>query len=227
MRLIKQTLQIIQRLTKRTLVKIGIAAWLLLAGIVIVPIALHQLNFIINYTNVWHLPLRQIAAFLGGGGVACFILSLLREETEGTSSNNSHYLKTVGLDNDFTKNIHPRIRARLKGYRFWSGALISLFILLGMVSVISALIAATYTDALKQGIWLKVCILISAISSALMTAFNLQGKSSDVWRAFRHLEQAIIEYEIIPSPDLEKLFLAYKEAENMIGFFEFKGEKDK
>jgi hypothetical protein len=225
MRSVNQTSQIIQRLTKGTLFRIGIAAWLLLIGIVVVPIVLHQLSFVIDSINVWNLPLRHLAAFLGIGGVACFVFSWLKVEVSGTSSSDSQLPETPEIDKDFGKKIHPRIRERLKGYRFWSGFLMSLFVLLGMVSVISALIAATYTDALKQGIWLKFLILTSAVSSALITAFNLQGKSSDVWRAFRHLEQAILEYEL-NSSDVNKLLAAYKEAENMVGFFEFKDEKN-
>ncbi|MDJ0901179.1 MAG: hypothetical protein QNJ55_20460 [Xenococcus sp. MO_188.B8] len=138
-------------------------------------------------------------------------------------------LKSPKLNDDFVKHIHQRIRKRLKGYRFWSTTLMCIFVFLGVVSVISALIAATYTDALSQSIWLKVFILVSAVSSALITAFNLQGKSSDVWRAFRHLEQAILEYDLSPhpdhyKPDIDKLLLAYKEAENMVGFFKFSNQ---
>lgn len=188
-----------------------------------IPIVLHELSLIIDYLNVWNLPLRSITIVLGAFGLVCFMCSLLKVESDQTSS---HVLESPKLNDDFGKDIHRRIRKRLKGYRFWSTTLMCIFVFLGVVSVISALIAATYTDALSQSIWLKVFILVSAVSSALITAFNLQGKSSDVWRAFRHLEQAILEYDLSShpdhyKPDIDKLLLAYKEAENMVGFFKF------
>ena len=100
-----------------------------------------------------------------------------------------------------------------------------IFISLGILSVICALAAATYTKELQDRELLKVTILVAACCSALITAFNLQGKSSDIWHAFRHLEQAILEHEYNPSMDAESLLRAYKESEDMVGFFEFKEPK--
>jgi hypothetical protein len=66
---------------------------------------------------------------------------------------------------------------------------------------------------------------VAACSSALITAFGLQGKSADIWRAFRHLEQAILEHEYNASIDAESLLRAYKESEDIVGFFEVKESK--
>ena len=74
----------------------------------------------------------------------------------------------------------PRIRERLRGYRFWSGALMAIFVTLGILSVICALAAATFTKELQDLQLLKITILVPACCSALITAFNLQGKSSQV-----------------------------------------------
>jgi alpha-beta hydrolase superfamily lysophospholipase len=53
--------------------------WALLLGIIIAVIGLHLLGFLNGYL----FPLKRIAAFLGGGGLACFFLSLVL----GKSSN--------------------------------------------------------------------------------------------------------------------------------------------
>jgi hypothetical protein len=130
----------------------------------------------------------------------------------------------VDKHEDFA-GIPSRVRARLKGYRFWSAVLVILVVLLGVVSVVSALIAATFTDELKGGSWLKVLTFISAVSVSLLNAFNLQGKASDVWSAFRHLEYAVLEYSE-GGMDKKQLLSAYKEAENMVKFVGFKAKNE-
>lgn len=52
------------------LLKTGSAALLLLFSLILVLYALHRIGWI----NAWQLPLTSIAAFLGGGGLACFLL---------------------------------------------------------------------------------------------------------------------------------------------------------
>jgi hypothetical protein len=81
------------------------------------------------------------------------------------------------------------------------------------------------TEELRKSNLLKLTVLVAACSSALITAFDLQGKSADIWHAFRHLEQAILEHEYNASIDTESLLRAYKESEDIVGFFEFKESK--
>jgi hypothetical protein len=173
--------------------------------------------------NVWQLPLYGLTCILGGIGLVCFVLAMI---LIGCRKLDSRQLEAGdSIDMSMSKAIHPRIRERLRGYRFWSAALMGLFVTLGILSVICALAAATYTQELQDHKLLKVTILVAACCSALITAFNLQGKSGDIWRAFRHLEQAILEYEYNASRDAESLLRAYKESEDMVGFFEFKEPK--
>ncbi|MDJ0553291.1 MAG: alpha/beta hydrolase [Microcoleaceae cyanobacterium MO_207.B10] len=51
--------------------KVGIIIWCLLLGIIFSLIGLHLLGLI----NGWQFPLKGVIAFLGGGGLACFLIS--------------------------------------------------------------------------------------------------------------------------------------------------------
>ncbi len=187
------------------------------------PFAINVLWNNIQKLNVWHLPLYGLTCILGGIGLLCFVMSLVAISCRMLDS---RQLKTRdSIDIRMTNTIHPRIRERLRGYRFWSAALMSIFVALGILSVICSLAAATYTEELRKSNLLKLTVLVAACSSALITAFDLQGKSADIWHAFRHLEQAILEHEYNASIDAESLLRAYKESEDIVGFFEFKESK--
>ncbi|XGV99433.1 MAG: hypothetical protein ACAF41_10910 [Leptolyngbya sp. BL-A-14] len=134
----------------------------------------------------------------------------------------------MNIDNssDF-RQVPRQIRERVKRYGIWAGILQALFIVLAIASVVTSLVAATFTDELKNGVWLKALTFTAALLTALLNSFNVQGKASDVWRAFRHLEQAILEYSEGKTPDIDKLLSAHKEAENMVGFVSFKDSGNK
>lgn len=53
--------------------KVGTITWCLLLGIIISVIVLHLLGLI----HGWQFPLKGVIAFLGGGGLLCFLMSLL------------------------------------------------------------------------------------------------------------------------------------------------------
>lgn len=200
--------------------RVGCSAWIILGSVAVLPFAIDVLWNIVQKVNVWQLPLYSLTCVLGGIGLLSFILASV---LVGFCKIDHRSLETgYSVDASMIKTIHPRIRERLRGYRFWSAALMGIFISLGILSVICALAAATYTQELQDRKLLKVTILVAACCSALITAFNLQGKSGDIWRAFRHLEQAILEHEYNDSMDAESLLRAYKESEDMVGFFEFK-----
>ena len=204
-------------------IRAGCSAWLLLGSVAVLPFVIDMLWKVVQKLNVWRLPLYGLTCVLGSIGLVSFILALV---VLGFRKTDSRLLETRdSVDASMIMAIHPRIRERLRGYRFWSAALMGIFITLGILSVICALAAATYTKELQDRELLKVTILVAACCSALITAFNLQGKSSDIWHAFRHLEQAILEHEYNPSMDAESLLRAYKESEDMVGFFEFKEPK--
>ncbi len=206
--------------TARFFVRAGCSAWFILGSVAVLPFVINVYWNIVQELNVWKLPLYGLTCILGSIGLICFVLAsiTIRVQSQGSRQLEAGSL----LDASMTKAIHPRIRERLRGYRFWSAALMSIFVILGMLSVICALAAVTYADQLQKSGWLKVIILVAACSSGLIAAFNLQGKSADIWRAFRNLEQAILEYEYNGSMDSEGLLRAYKESEDIVGFFEFK-----
>ena len=149
------------------------------------PFVIDMLWKIVQKLNVWRLPLYGLTCVLGSIGLVSFILALV---VLGFRKSDSRMLETRdSVDARMVNPVHPRIRERLRGYRFWSGALMAIFVTLGILSVICALAAATFTKELQDLQLLKITILVAACCSALITAFNLQGKSGDIWRAFRHL----------------------------------------
>lgn len=187
------------------------------------PFVIDMLWKIVQKLNIWRLPLYGLTCVIGSIGLVSFMLALF---VLGFRKSYSRILEARdSVDARMINPVHPRIRERLRGYRFWSAALMGIFVTLGILSVICALAAATYTTELQNHKLLKITILVAACCSALITAFNLQGKSGDIWRAFRHSEQAILEHEYNPSMDAESLLRAYKESEDMVGFFEFKEPK--
>jgi len=201
-------------------IRVGCSAWIILGSVAVLPFAITVLWEIVQKLNVWQLPLYGLTCVLGGIGLVSFILASVLVVCRKIDSSSLETGSSV--DTSLIKAIHPRIRERLRGYRFWSSALMGIFISLGILSVICALAAATYTKELQDRELLKATILVAACCSALITAFNLQGKSGDIWRAFRHLEQAILEHEYNASMDADSLLRAYKESEDIVGFFEFK-----
>jgi len=58
---------------QRCLTQAGIAALLLLVGLMLALVGLHRIGLI----NAWQFPLKSVAAFLGLGSLTCFGLSLL------------------------------------------------------------------------------------------------------------------------------------------------------
>ncbi len=128
-------------------------------------------------------------------------------------------------DTSGSRQVPHRIKERAKSYRMWSTLLQVIFIGLAITSVVTALVAATYTDQLQNGVWLKALTFTSALCTGLLNYFNLQGKTSDIWGAFRHLEQAILEYSDGTNPDIDKLIASHKEAESMVGFISFKKDQ--
>ena len=209
--------------TARFFIRAGCSAWLILGSVAVLPFIINVLWNIVQKLNVWQLPLYSLTCILGSIGLICFVLSLAIISCRKLGS---RQLEDRGPnDMNMTNAIHPRIRERLRGYRFWSATLMGIFVTLGMLSVVCSLAAATYTDELIKVNLLKLTILVAACCSALITAFNIQGKSADIWHAFRHLEQAILEHEYNASIDAESLLRAYKESEDMVGFFEFKEPK--
>lgn len=210
--------------TARFFIRAGCSAWFILGSVAVLPFTINVLWNIVQKLNVWQLPLYGLTCIiLGSIGLLCFVLSLAIISCRKLGSGQLEARSPN--DMSVTNTIHPRIRERLRGYRFWSATLMGTFVTLGMLSVVCSLAAATYTDELKERDLLKLTILVAACCSALITAFNLQGKSADIWHAFRHLEQAILEHEYNASIDAESLLRAYKESEDMVGFFEFKEPK--
>jgi hypothetical protein len=89
-----------------------------------------------------------------------------------------------------------------------------LHILLGISATFFSILAVAQIGLIDS--YAKVFAFIAAVSIALMTAFNLGGKSNNSRAAWRHLNAAIMKFNegIIEKKDVIQ---AYEEAERSIG----------
>lgn len=208
---------------------VGLISWGLLLIITIIPPIVRQLKVLISLAGVGE-PLRDLSLALGLIGLVSFIVFFLGKLKE-ENTNRKVALSTKG--DEFISAAEEILRetphngklfvARLENYRHWSSVLAFLVVSLGTVSVASALVAAAFTDVLKDSVWLKIATLTSALSATLLTSLNLQNRASSVWSAYRHLESAILLYG--DEQDLSKLISAYKESEDKVGFVQFKSNQ--
>lgn len=100
----------------------------------------------------------------------------------------------------------------------------AIVIILGFTAIVTSVIVSVYTgSATDDSIapkYLKVIAVISTASLTLLTAFNVVGIANNVSRASRHLGVAIFKYEA-GVYKIRSLIEAYKEAEQIIGQFNF------
>ncbi|WP_299490006.1 hypothetical protein [Acaryochloris sp. IP29b_bin.137] len=94
------------------------------------------------------------------------------------------------------------------------------FIFLGLVSVTSSLIVATFSGELEDKGYLKGVAFTAAISSAIISRFSLDRKASDVRTAWRILNVARIKHEL-ELEDISYLIDRYAEAEDTAGHVVF------
>jgi len=107
--------------------------------------------------------------------------------------------------------------------RFWGRKATQLeigLILLGTVSIVSALAVGAFADLdfmkYQQSLPLKVLGFLSALCLTLINSFNMSDRANRVRKAWRHLNKALYRYnsDIV---DIKKVILAYDEGEEMIG----------
>jgi hypothetical protein len=87
--------------------------------------------------------------------------------------------------------------------------------LLGISATFFSLLAAAQIGSANDE-EARIFAFIAAVSIALMTAFNLVGKSNDTLAAFRQLNAAVIEFNETDKPK-DVVINAYKEGEQRIG----------
>lgn len=113
------------------------------------------------------------------------------------------------------KAVSEEIEKQINRWHYSAISLHSTYISLGVISVVSCIILATFTERL-QPFWLKVLAATSASSAALIKTTDVGRKGNSFRQAHRHLKAAKMRYDTgdISTQDLTK---AFAEAELMIG----------
>ena len=119
-----------------------------------------------------------------------------------------------------TQEIPKDFERQVKRWHLSAIFLHSVYIALGITSVLSSVIVATFTQELGS-FWTKVLAATSAASVALIETTGVGRKGNGFRKAHRHLRIAIVRFreDEFTMADLTK---AFAEAEAMIGDVEIK-----
>lgn len=133
------------------------------------------------------------------------------------------------LDMDIQKNeeeVLIDITSKLNDWKRLANILQGLTILFGFISISSSLFITACAGALGKNDTniIRLVAAVSAVSLALIGAFNLQGKTSNARNAWRHLNSALYRYKS-NSIQIDQLINAYEEGERILGSVEFSSEK--
>jgi hypothetical protein len=119
-----------------------------------------------------------------------------------------------------TKEIFNDIETQVKKWHQGAITLHSIYIILGVTSVLSSVILATFLNELPS-FWAKALAATSAASVSLIETTGVGRKGNEFRKAQRHLRGATFRFregEI----DSKGLANAFEEAETMIGDVEIK-----
>ncbi|TFZ65632.1 hypothetical protein E4631_15550 [Hymenobacter sp. UV11] len=96
---------------------------------------------------------------------------------------------------------------------------------LGVISLASSLFLAVSLGGDKGGLIpveaTKILAFISSLSTGIIFSFNLVEKGNRARKAFRHLLNAVMQYQHCEI-DMSELLKRYKEAEEIMGDDEFR-----
>jgi hypothetical protein len=113
------------------------------------------------------------------------------------------------------QDVPKEIEAQLKRWHKSAAILHSTYIILGVISVVSSVMVATFTDELKS-FWTKILAATSATSVALIKTTDVGRKGNGFRQAHRHLRAEKMRFDAGKS-SVEDLTKAFAEAEVMIG----------
>ncbi|MEH2074033.1 MAG: hypothetical protein V7K57_06520 [Nostoc sp.] len=116
--------------------------------------------------------------------------------------------------------IPPEIENQIKRWHRYAVILHSIFITLGVTSILSSLIVATFVEELGN-FRTKVFAAISAGSVGIINTTGVGRKGNGFRQAQRHLKAETIRFSAGKS-SIEDLAKAFAEAESMIGDVEIK-----
>ncbi len=115
-----------------------------------------------------------------------------------------------------TQNIDEEIKSQLKRWHYSAISLHSTYIALGVISVVSSIIVATFTKEI-QPLWIKVLAATSATSVALIKTTEVGRKGNGFRQAHRHLKAAELRRIDTDEKSNQDVIKAFVEAELMIG----------
>jgi hypothetical protein len=122
------------------------------------------------------------------------------------------------------KPIGQKLPDILQYLRRWSAMAIYLRIFhvsLGISATFFSALAATQIGNIDNNIT-KIFAFIATVSIALMTAFNLGGKSNNTRAAWRHLNAQVMRFNQ-GACDEKEVIKTYEEAEKLIGDVSYTG----
>ena len=115
-----------------------------------------------------------------------------------------------------TQNIDKEIESQLKRWHYSAISLHSTYIALGVISVVSSVVVATFTEELEP-FWIKVLAATSATSVALIKTTDVGRKGNGFRQAHRHLKAAELRRFAPDEKSNQDVIKAFAEAEFMIG----------
>lgn len=115
-----------------------------------------------------------------------------------------------------TQNIDKEIKSQLQRWHYSAISLHSTYIALGVISVVSSVVVATFTEELKP-FWIKVLAATSATSVALIKTTDVGRKGNGFRQAHRHLKAAELRRFDTGEKSNQDVIKAFAEAELMIG----------
>jgi hypothetical protein len=119
--------------------------------------------------------------------------------------------------------VQSKIEVQVKKWHQYAYILHSIYLFLGVTSIVSSLLVATFVEELGTH-RTKVLSAISAISLALINTTDVKRKGNGFRQAQRHLRSELLRSHT-GSSSPEKLVAAFAEAEAMIGDVNFDPRK--
>jgi len=119
--------------------------------------------------------------------------------------------------------VQNKIEFQVKKWHQYAYILHSIYLFLGVTSIVSSLLVATFVEELGTH-RTKVLSAISAISLALINTTDVKRKGNGFRQAQRHLRAELLRSHT-GSSSPEKLVAAFAEAEAMIGDVNFDPRK--
>lgn len=115
-----------------------------------------------------------------------------------------------------TKDVNKEVEDQIKRWHHSAIILHSTYISLGIISVVSSVVVATFTEELEP-FWIKVLAATSATSVALIKTTDVGRKGNGFRQAHRHLKAAELRRFDTGEKSNQDVIKAFAEAEFMIG----------